>query len=99
MPTEVECFSADSTPACSRDTPPHLEDNSISKAVRFELIETLKAIKGPHNNVPEDVKIFEYETEELPGLVMPCHCVELEAKCPMTSWLAIMNVCVVYGFY
>jgi hypothetical protein len=64
----------------SRDTPPHLEDNSISKVVRFELIKALKAIKGPHNNLPEDAKIFEFETEELPGLFAPRHCVELEAK-------------------
>ena len=85
MPTEVEHLSADSTPTCSRDTPPHLEDNSVPKAVGFELVETLKAIEGPRDDVPEDAKIFKYETEELPGLVMPCHCVELEAKCPMTS--------------
>ena len=59
MPTEVEHLSADSTPTHSRDTPPHLEDNSISKAVGFELVKTLKAIEGPRNDIPEDVKIFE----------------------------------------
>ena len=80
MPTEVEHPSADSTPTCSRDTPPHLEDNSISKAVRFELVKTLKAIKGPCDDVPEDAKIFEFKTEELPRLFAPHHCVELEAK-------------------
>ena len=85
MPTEVERLSAASTPVCSRDTPPHLEDNSVSKAVGFELVKTLKAIEGPCDDVPEDAKIFDYETEELPGLFTPRHCVELEAKCPMTS--------------
>ena len=75
-----EHLSADSTPTPSRDTPPHLEDNSVSKAVGFELIEALKAIEGPRNDVPEDTKIFEFETEELPGLFAPRHCVELEAK-------------------
>ena len=80
MPTEVERLSADSTPMRSRDTPPHLEDNSISKVVRFELVEALKAIEGPRDDVPEDAKIFEFETEELPGLFAPRHCVELEAK-------------------
>ena len=79
MPTKVERPFADSTPTCSRDTPPHLKDNSVSKAVRFELVETLKAIEGPHDDVPEDAKIFDFETEELPGHFMPCHCVELEA--------------------
>ena len=69
MPTEEECPSADSTPTHSKDTPPHLEDNSISKAVRFKLVETLKAIEGPHNDIPEDVKIFDFETEELPGFL------------------------------
>ena len=80
MPTEVERLSADSTPTCSRDTPPHLKNNSISKVVRFELVETLKAIEGPRDDVPEDVKIFDFETEELPGLFVPRHCVELETK-------------------
>lgn len=80
MPTEVECPLADSTPTCSRDTPPHLVDDPISKAVRFELIETLRAIEEPHDDIPEDVKIFELETKELPGLFAPHHCIELEAK-------------------
>ena len=80
MPTEVECLLADSTSTRSRATPPHLKDNSISKAVGFELVKTLKAIEGPRDDVPEDAKIFEFETEELPGLFAPHHCVELEAK-------------------
>ena len=80
MPTEVERPSADSTPTRSRDTPPHLEDNSVSKAVGFELVKTLKAIEGPCDDVPEDAKIFDFETEELPGLFVPRHCVKLEAK-------------------
>ena len=80
MPTEVERLSADSTPTRSGDTPPHLKDNSVSKAVGFELIEALKAIEGPRDDVPEDAKIFEFEMEELPGLFTPRHCVELEAK-------------------
>ena len=87
MPTKVEHLSADSTPTCSRDTPPHLEDNSVSKAVSFELVETLKAIKGPHDDVPEDTKIFDFETEELHGLFTPCHCVKLEAKIRITGAL------------
>ena len=65
MLTEVEHLLADSTPMHSRDTPPHLEDNSVSKAVGFELVEALKAIEGPRDDVPEDAKIFEFETEEL----------------------------------
>ena len=80
MPTKVECPSADSTPTCSRDTPPHLKDNSVYKAVRFELVKTLKAIEGPRNDVPEDAKIFDLKTEELPRLFVPCHCVKLKAK-------------------
>ena len=80
MPTKVECPLADSTPKHSRDTPPHLEDDSVSKAVRFELVETLKSIKEPHDDIPEDGKIFEFETEELSRLFAPCHCVKLEAK-------------------
>ena len=80
MPTEVECPLADSTPTCSMDTPPHLEDNSVSQVVGFELVKTLKAIEGPCDDVPEDAKIFDFETEELPGLFAPRHCVELEAK-------------------
>ena len=80
MPTEVKRLSADSTPMRSRETPPHLEDNSVSKAVWFELVEALKAIEGPRDDIPEDAKIFEFETEELPGLFAPRHCVKLEAK-------------------
>ena len=80
MPTEVKRLSADSTPMRSRDTPPHLEDNSISKVVRFELIKALKAIKGLCDDIHEDAKIFEFETEELPGLFAPRQCVKLEAK-------------------
>ena len=80
MPTKVECPSADSTHTHSRDTLPHLEDNSISKAVRFKLVKTLKAIEGPHNDVPEDVKIFEFETEELPGLFCTMPLCQIRAK-------------------
>jgi hypothetical protein len=80
MPTEIERPSEDSTPTRSRDTPPHLVDDSVPKAVGFELVEILKAIGEPLDDVPEDAKIFEFETEELPGLFAPRHCVELEAK-------------------
>ena len=80
MPTRVGHPSTDSTPTRSRDTPPHLVDDPISKEIGFEFGETLKAIEEPRDDVPEDAKIFEFETEELPGLFAPCHCVKLEAK-------------------
>ena len=54
--------------------------NSVSRAVVFKLVETLKAIKGPCDDIPEDAKIFEFKTKELPGLFVPCHCVKLETK-------------------
>jgi hypothetical protein len=61
------------TLAFSRDTPPHLDDRSIPKAVGFEIGETLKAIEGPLEDISEDARIFEFKTEELPGLFAPRH--------------------------
>ena len=80
MPTEEEHPSAARTPTHLRDTPPHLDDDSVSKAVGFEIGEPLRDIEGPRDDIPEDAKVFEFETEELPGLFAPRHCVELEAR-------------------
>ena len=80
MPTEDKHPSAVHTLAFSRDTPPHLDDRPVPKAVGFEISEALKAVEGPLEDISEDARIFKYETEELPGLFALCHCVELEAK-------------------
>ena len=61
----------------------------VSKVFGFELVETLKAIEGPRDDIPEDAKIFEFEMEELPGLFAPRHCVELEAKIKIMGALKI----------
>ena len=80
MPTDDEHPSAAHTLAFSRDTPPHLDDRPVPKAVGFEISEALKAVEGPLKDISEDARIFEYKTEELPGVFAPHHCVELEAK-------------------
>ena len=80
MPTEVELPSATHTPMHCRDTPLHFDEDSASKAIGFELFETLKAIEELCDDIPEDTKIFDFETEELPGLFVPCHCIESKAK-------------------
>jgi hypothetical protein len=68
------------TLAFSRDTPPHLDDRPIPKAVGFEIGETLKAVEGPLEDISDYARIFKLKMEELPGLFAPCHCVKLEAK-------------------
>ena len=80
MPTEVELPSVTRTPMHCRDTPLHFNEDSASKAVGFELFETLKAIEEPWDDIPEDAKTFDFEIEDLPGLFVPHHCIELKSK-------------------
>src|SRR6266853_470355 len=91
MPTDDEHPSAAHTLAFSRDTPPHLDDRPVPKAVGFEISEALKAVERPLEDISEDARIFEYETEELAGLFAPRACVKLESKIRMMAAIKIGN--------
>ena len=62
-----------------REAPPHLEANSIPQLTGHDIKE-LREVEGPLENIPEDAKINNFETDELPGLFAPHHCKELDAK-------------------
>jgi hypothetical protein len=62
-----------------REAPPHLKSDSVPKLMGHDVKE-LREVEGPLENIPEDVKINNFETNELPGLFVPRHCNELNAK-------------------
>ena len=72
--------SSDEQDSCHlREAPPHLEGGSVPKLTGHDVKE-LREVEGPLENIPKDVKINNFETDELPGLFTPCHCTELDAK-------------------
>ena len=62
-----------------REAPPYLKGDSIPRLMGHDIKE-LREVEGPLENIPEDVKINNFETNELPGLFVPHHCNELSAK-------------------
>ena len=80
MPTEVDPTSVTPLPTHSRDTPPHLDIISNFELADLKVSETLEEVKGPLDDLPEEVRITNFESDEIPGLFSPRHCVELEAK-------------------
>src|SRR6202050_1602358 len=91
MPTKIDCVSVTPIPSHARDTPPHLDNDSVSKLVELKVSDSLRRVEGPIDNVPEDAKIINYESGAMPGLFSPCHCIERQAK------LRILNA-IQYGY-
>ena len=86
MPTEIDRVSVTPIPSHARDTPPHLDNDSVSKLVELKVSDSLRRVEGPIDNVPEDAKIINYESGAMPGLFSLRHCIERQAK------LRILNV-------
>jgi hypothetical protein len=80
MSTEVGHASDEQTPTHLRDVPPHLPGGTIVEEFDLEFNSDLEDVQGPLDSIPEDSLILNYETEELPGLFVPRHVIEFEAK-------------------
>src|ERR1700683_1484325 len=85
MPTEIDRVLVTPIPSHARDTPPHLDNDSVSKLVELKVSDSLRRVEGPIDNVPEDAKIINYESGAMPGLSSQCDGVEHQAN------LRIMN--------
>jgi hypothetical protein len=83
MPTEIDHTSVTPLPMHSRDTPPHLDIILNFELADLKVSETLEEVKGPLDDLPEEVRITNFESDEIPVLFSPCHCVELEANIRM----------------
>ena len=79
MPTKFGQSSDKQDSSNIREVPPHLEADSISRLMGHNVKE-LREVEGLLENIPEDPKINNFETDELPGLFTSCHCNELNAK-------------------
>ena len=88
MPTEFGQSSDEQESSNIREAPPHLKANSIPRLKGHDVKE-LREVEGPLENIPEDAKINNFETDELPGLFAPCHCNELDAKIQIMMVLKI----------
>ena len=91
MPTKIDRASVTPIPSHARDTPPHLDNDSVSELIEPKVSDSLGKVKGPIDDIPENAKIINYESRVMPGLFSPCHCIENEAK------LCIMKV-IEYGY-
>ena len=91
MPTEIDRVSVTPIPSHARDTPPHLDNDSVSELVELKVSDSLRKVEGPIDDVPKDAKIVNYESGAMPGLFSPRHCVERQAK------LRILNA-LEYGY-
>ena len=88
MPAEFGQFSDEQESSNVREELPHLEANSIPRLTGHDIKE-LREVEGPLENIPDDAKINNFETDELPGLFMPHHCNELDAKIQIMMALKI----------
>ena len=79
MPAEFGQSSDEQESSNLREALPHLEADFIPRLMGHNVKE-LREVEGPLENIPEDAKINNFETDELPGLFMPLHCNELNAK-------------------
>ena len=79
MPAKFGQSSDEQESSTIREAPPHLEANSTPRLTGHDVKE-LKDVEGPLENIPEDTQINNFETDELPGLFVPRHCKELDAK-------------------
>ena len=79
MPTEFGQSLDKQESSNIREVLPHLEANSIPRLTGHNVKE-LREVEGPLENIPEDAKINNFKTDELPGLFAPRHCNELDAK-------------------
>ena len=80
MPTEVDHTSVTPIPMHSRDTPPHLNNILNFELADLKASKSLEDIRGSIDDIPEEVRIINFESEEIPRLFLLHHCVELEAK-------------------
>lgn len=64
----------------SRDTPPHLNNILNFELADLKASKSLEDIRGSIDDIPEEVRIINFESEEIPRLFSLHHCVELEAK-------------------
>ena len=92
MPTEIDPTSVTPIPSHARDTPPHLDNDSVSKLIELKVSDSLGKVEGPIDDVPENAKIINYESGAMPRLFSLRHCVKRQAK------LRIMNA-IHYGYY
>ena len=79
MTSEFGLSSDEQEPSAIREAPPHLEADSTPNLTGRDVKE-LKDVEGPLENIPEDIWINDFGTDELPGLFAPRHCKELDAK-------------------
>ena len=57
----------------------HLKADSIPQLTGHH-IKKLREVEGPLGNITEDIKINNFETDEVPGIFAPHHCNELDTK-------------------
>ena len=88
MPAKFGQSSDEQESSNIRKAPSHLEVDSIPKLTGHDVKE-LRKVEGPLENIPEDAKINNFVTNELPGLFVPCHCNELDAKIQIMMVLKI----------
>jgi len=80
MPPEVDHTSVTPIPTHSRDTPLHLNNISNFELADLKVSESLEDVKGPIDDIPEEARNINFGPKEIPGLFLPCHCIELKAK-------------------
>src|SRR6202050_1932716 len=71
MPTEIDRVSVTPIPSHARDTPPHLDNDSVSELVELKVSDSLRKVEGPIDDVPKDAKIINHESGAMPGLFSP----------------------------
>ena len=64
----------------SRDTPPHLHSDSALEVTDLKVNEILETIKGPIDDIPEDAKIVNFESKDIPQFLSLLYCMELNSK-------------------
>ena len=79
MPAEFSQSSDEQESSTIREGPPHLKANSTPRLTGHDVKE-LKDVEGPLENIPEDAKINNFKTDELPGLSRPVTVTSLMLK-------------------
>ena len=80
MPTKADHTSVTPIPTHSRNTLPHLDNDSVFKLTELKVSKSLEHVKGPMDDVPEDARIVNIKSKEIPRPFLVYYCVEPKAR-------------------
>ena len=88
MPAKFDHSLDEQTLTHSGETHPHLGSNCTLKLISHNITKELEDVKGPLEDMPDNVEIDNFGTQQLFRPFAACHCIRFESKfCMMKACL------------